>query len=141
MTLCLNHTNVVMAGNVVGEDGYHTNVLTTFSGAGDNFASNSIFNINTAANFERFANYNTVNDAIPSSEALTSGQTLSPSYLYSAKPQWFGNLPWPPVDPTSYSQSNNFRNVPAGYRAANGTDPGGSTTPAPAAPGNLRIIR
>jgi len=141
MSLCLNHTNLVMAGNVAGEDGFHTTVLTTFSGAGDNFASRSIYNINSAANFERFANYNTVNDGIPAGEALSSGLTLASSYLYTSKPSWFGSLPWPPIDPANYAQSNNFRNIPAGYRAANGTDPAGGTTPPPAAPTSLRIIR
>jgi hypothetical protein len=142
ITLCLNHTNVVMAGNVLGEDGYHTSILATFSGSGDNFSDKTIYNINSAAVFDKYSNYNTVNDAIPSTEALATGSSLVTSYLHSAKPSWFGSLPWPPISPTNYAQSNNPQNIPAGYRAINGTDPGGSTTPPPpAAPTNVRIIK
>jgi hypothetical protein len=138
MTLCLNHTNLVMAGNVLGEDGYHTKVNAIFSGSGDNYP-NSIYNINTAATFEKFANYNTVDDAIPAVEALSVGQTLVTSYLHSSKPLWFGSLPWPWCNPVDFSQSNNFRNLPAGYRAANGVDPTPSNVTL-SAPSNLRTI-
>jgi hypothetical protein len=140
ITLCLNHSHVTMAGNVVGENGYHTAVATTFSGAGDNFPSNTIFNVNSACLFERVANYNTVNDAIPASEALAGGMTLPASYLYSSKPFWFGSLPWPWCDPFNYSQSNNFQNLPAGYRAANGAPPSGGGASPPAAPSNVHIL-
>jgi hypothetical protein len=134
MTLCLDHTNLVMAGNVLGENGVHTRVMSTFSGSGDNFP-NSIYNINTAATFDRFANYNTVDDGIPATEA----QAIVTSYLYSSKPAWFGSLPWPWCEPTNFSQSNNFENLPAGYRAANGVAPGSDIT-AFAPPTNLRIM-
>ncbi len=139
ITLCLNHTNVVMAGNVLGENGYHTNLSTTFSGSGDNFASSSIYNVNTAATFEKFGNYNTVNDAVPAAEAL-GGLIIPASYLYSSKPAWFGNLPWPWCNPLNFAQSNDYRNFPAGYRAANGVDSAPGTGQSPAAPTNLRII-
>jgi MYXO-CTERM domain-containing protein len=75
----------------------------------------------------RFSNYNTVDSAIPASEALGAGQALVASYLHSSKPRWFGNLPWPWVDPNNYAQSNNVQNLPAGYRAVNGVDPAAST--------------
>jgi hypothetical protein len=138
MSVCLNHTNVVMAGNVLGETGIHQTVSSTFSGSGDNFPSGSIYNINSAATFETFSNYNTVNNAVPAAEALASGATLATSYIYASKPSWFGSLPWPPITPTNFAQSNNPQSIPAGYRAATGTDPAGGT---PAPPTNVRIVR
>ncbi len=141
MSLCQNHTNLCLAGNVVGESGYHTVLLATFSGSGDNFPSNAIYNINTADNFQAFGNYNTVNGAVATSEALPSGGALVTSYLHSSKPAWFGNLPWPPITPSNFTQSNTPDNLPAGYRAIHGTDPApATTTTAPMAPTNLRII-
>ena len=64
------------------------------------------------------------------------GGTVAASYLYTAKPSWFYDRPWPWVDPGNYAQSNDPQNLPAGYRAINGRDPGGL----PAAPTNLRIV-
>jgi hypothetical protein len=141
MSLCMNHTNVVLAGNVLGEDGYHTNVNASFSGTGDNFPSSSIYNIHTSAVVNKIANYNTVNDGIPAAEALSSGDALVNSYLHSSKPAWFGSLPWPPITPTNFTQSNNPGSFPAGYRAINGVDPapGASGGGVPSAPTNLRI--
>jgi hypothetical protein len=40
------------------------------------------------------------------------------------------------VNPANYAQSNDPANLPAGYRAINGRNPGGL----PAAPTNLRIV-
>jgi hypothetical protein len=138
MTLCNGHNNVVMAGNVLGENGLHTNILTVFSGA-DNFPNRSIYNIHSTPNASllTIANYNTVTDGIPLDEAL-GGATLTTSYLHSSKPSWFGALPWPPISPTNYAQSNNPQSLPAGYRATNsGADP----APGPRAPTNVRVIR
>jgi len=82
-------------------------------------------------------NYNVVDGAIPAGESL-AGQTLANSLFRSSKPAWFGNLTWPPIDPTAPFtpawNSTNWARIPAGYRFVNGgADPppdgggGGST--------------
>src|SRR5262249_10218649 len=121
----VHHDNIVVAGCVMGENGIQTNY-------------SQIFNIDstTASTIQRLQNYNTVNDAVPSSEALPGGSALITSYLYSTKPAWFGQLPWPWCDPTNFTQSNNPANLPAGYRAINNRD---AATATPSAPSNLRI--
>jgi hypothetical protein len=52
---------------------------------------------------------------------------ISNSYVYAAKPSWFGNCPWPPFDPASPS-SVAETNIPAGYRYAMGSEPVNNTT-------------
>jgi hypothetical protein len=114
----------VMAGNVLGENGVHSTVLRTFTTGNEN-NDGAIYNLNTDADdlVERIGNYNTVDDAVPAGEALAAGEALVTSYLYSAKPSWFGALPWPWCTPTDFTQSNDVENFPAGYRATNGVDP------------------
>jgi len=46
-----------------------------------------------------------------------------PDSLYlTAKPSWFGSLPWPPVDPAA-PITDDPTIIPAGYRYVHGTDP------------------
>jgi PKD repeat protein len=75
----------------------------------------------SASTLIRKANFNTADNAIPSSESLGS-DTLVNSYFRSTKPAWFGNLPWPPFSPTSPSAAS-ATNLPSGYRFVNGTLP------------------
>lgn len=51
--------------------------------------------------------------------------TLPDSFFASSKPSWFGDLPWPPFDPADYATTADVERIPAGYRNANGEDPGG----------------
>lgn len=98
------------------------------------------------------------------SNPVPSTQTLPPSFYLSSKPAFFGTVPWPPIGPdvTGGSEPNvgghNVRN-PArrcfedimrgafsdtSARSFNGNNcyaSGGTTTPPPAAPTNLRIIK
>jgi hypothetical protein len=78
---------------------------------------------------------NFVPTGIPPSESL-GGATLPASLYLTGKPAWFGQLAWPPFDPTAPNLS--YEAIPAGYRYIRGVDPGGSL---PAAPVGLRIIR
>jgi hypothetical protein len=104
---------------VLGENGYHT----VYEDASDEFANDCIYGREgTIATLQRIGSYNYKDDAVPASEAL-GGDTLATSYAYASKPSWFGNLPWPPCDPTNPTQSNDPENYPAGYRAINGEDP------------------
>ncbi|HEY9816736.1 MAG TPA: hypothetical protein V6D20_13195, partial [Candidatus Obscuribacterales bacterium] len=45
---------------------------------------------------------------------------LPSSFVYSAKPDWFGNLTWPPINPDSPSFDETI--IPAGYRYTNGNE-------------------
>lgn len=75
---------------------------------------------------------------VASGEALTNGQVIANSYLYANAPSWFGNLTWPPFDPSRSSAAQmDATNLPAGYRAAFGMDPpaGAPATNPPAASG------
>lgn len=122
-----HHDNLVVAGCCMGEPGYHTQY------------NGQIFDFDSTSNATaaRIANYNTVNKGIPAAEALAGGTALVTSYVHSSKPSWFGNRPWPWCDPSNFTQANVVTNLPAGFRAVNGTDPapGG-----PSAPTNVRII-
>jgi hypothetical protein len=64
--------------------------------------------------------------------ATIADTNIPNSYYLSGKPSWFGNLPWPPYDPTN-STAASMTNIPAGYRFVFGVDPpsGGPDTNAP----------
>jgi hypothetical protein len=51
--------------------------------------------------------------------------TLPNSLFLASKPSWFGNLVWPPVDPTN-PRTNDPTIIPAGYRFIHGSDPPGA---------------
>ncbi len=65
----------------------------------------------TASTLMRWGNYDTVNKAarwvsseVPSglslyANAVPSGQSLPPSLYQSAKPSWWGTMPWPAAGP------------------------------------------
>lgn len=61
------------------------------------------------------------------------------SFYLSAKPSYFGFLPWPPIDPDNPVYSSSLTNIPAAYRFAYGADPGASVTQAISLGGNLSI--
>lgn len=86
----------------------------------------------------RRGNYNTQDNAIPASEALGS-ETLPNSLFRSAKPDYFGSLPWPAIDPLNPNPS--FESIPAGYRYARGTAVPGlaQSGSVPSAPSNLAV--
>lgn len=67
------------------------------------------------------ANYNYGDNAIPSGQALGSGETLDRSLFRSTAPTWFGLLAWPPFDPLHPAPT--IDSIPAGYRYAHGTEP------------------
>ena len=71
-------------------------------------------------------------DAKNGSQQWTNGaQTLAPSsYYLPARPDYFGNLQWPPFNP-SVPGSPSAESIPAGYRFVHGVDPGGTPTPTP----------
>lgn len=114
-----HHENIVIAGCVLGEDGYHT----SWNAGGH--LSILDFDATSATTLATTNNYDTVGDAVRGS--MVSGQELPPSYLYSSRPPWWGvNFAWPMVDPTNSTISlaaERYTNFPAGYRAAFVTNP------------------
>lgn len=86
----------------------------------------------------RHGNYDYFSKAIVWDPTITN-HTLPSSYLYGAKPAYFGELKWPPFDPANPSGSSPT-NIPAGYRYIFGTDPplssSGSQTPVAVASAN-----
>ena len=75
----------------------------------------------TVATIYIHGNYDTVNKTIMWNPT-NSDHTIPTSFLYSSKPSWFGNCPWPPYDP-AHPTAASMTNIPAGYRAAFGVDP------------------
>jgi PKD repeat protein len=62
---------------------------------------------------------------------VSDGRPLSDlpnSYYLASKPANFGNLRWPPIDPSLPAYSDSQTNIPAGYRFVYGIDPPGSTS-------------
>jgi hypothetical protein len=90
---------------------------------------------NVLATLIRKGNFNYSSNAIPAGEALGTN-TLVTSYYLTSKPAWFGNLAWPPFDPTNPNPT--FDSVPAGYRYVHGTNPPVGQPPLP--PANLRVL-
>jgi len=140
ITLANHHDNVTVASCVMGHPGTQSQYTQLSGSVG---GTNSIFNVDSVSNstLVRLGNYNTVNNGIPAAEtSAMGGGTIAASYLYLSKPAWFGNLPWPWVDPSNFAQSDNPQSFPAGYRAINGHDPTGTSATPPTAPTNLRIV-
>ncbi|AMY12969.1 Endoglucanase C precursor [Luteitalea pratensis] len=80
-------------------------------------------------------NYSHFSRSIPPAESL-SGVSFPPSLFRRVKPPYFGDRPWPAIDPLSpgqaYDASNPYRNyeaVPAAYRYFKGSPPLGVNAP------------
>ena len=75
-------------------------------------------------------NYMYSSGGTPGSMTSLGGDTLPNSLFRTSKPPWFGNLAWPPFDPTA-PNSAAYDRIPAGYRFLRGVDPPGvsATTP------------
>ena len=109
--------NHVIVGCVLGKAGFHT----SYDGG-----SAGVYNLDASVITTMFReyNWNGYNQAIPASELLSAGQVIASSYLYATVPSWFGNLTWPPIDPSRTSNAQlGATNIPAGYRSVFGVDP------------------
>lgn len=107
-------------GNVLGKAGYHTNYESFVPSL--NSPDTSIYRLGsgdgnpgddtlTRTTMLRWGNYDTVNNAVrfvtsevPSGlsqfpNTVPSDQTIPTSYYLSAKPSWFGSIPFPPIGP------------------------------------------
>lgn len=142
ISLEAGHTNWVMAGNVLGENGFHITVLNTFTTDSD-FPSETIYNLKTTTTntFVRLGNYNTVTDGIPSEEAVGGGDTIATSYLFSSQPDTIVHF-WPNItsaNMSSFSGKGDATNLlAAAYRSTHsGADPNWAA--AAAAPASVVI--
>ena len=60
--------------------------------------------------------------SVKGSQDWTIAPTAIPNSLYlTSKPGWFGNLPWPPIDPEN-PKTDDPTIIPAGYRYIYGTE-------------------
>jgi hypothetical protein len=77
-------------------------------------------------------NYNYLSNSIPVGESL-GANILPPSLYLTGKPAWFGNLTWPPFDPTVANLLPSKASIPAGYVFFNNAAPpaGPAGPPAP----------
>jgi hypothetical protein len=75
----------------------------------------------------RVHNWASFPNSIVPGEALPAGDTLPQSLYLTAKPPWFGDLAWPPVD--SSDPKFDPLIIPAGYRFIRGSNPPGIMNP------------
>ena len=75
-----------------------------------------------------------------------TSQSIPNSLFLTGAPSDFGNLPWPPINPSNPPQTSTATStiIPAGYRFVYGVDPTGAPSPTPAEtppspPSDLRI--
>lgn len=94
-----------------------------FPGSNDGFQE---LDLDVLRSAELLANWYDFTDSIPAVESIGS-DTLPDSLYLSAKPDWFGDLAWPPWNPFDPNLSSdidtNAVRIPAGYRYVNGDDP------------------
>ncbi len=147
------HASVI--GCVLGKTGVHNVYEVSGASAGNCYDGRRIFYLGYEAGG---AGCNGVYDPVVKSSLVravnwTSATTtnnginldgyavsdIPSSYYLTSKPAFFGNLTWPPVDPTNPNDSFIRTNIPAGYRYVNGIDPPGSSAK-PSPPSNLRVV-
>jgi hypothetical protein len=72
----------------------------------------------TVSTMYRHGNYDTVTRSV-AWDPSNADHALPNSYYLSSKPSWFGNLPWPPIDPAKPASAA-VTSLPAGNRYLNG---------------------
>ena len=96
--------------------------------------------LNVKKTMIRHGNFVYLSHAVEWDPAIAD-HTVPNSYFRTSKPDYFGDLPWPPFDPASPPGAFNDANlcrIPAGYRYIHGADPPGAGTGHNAAPGFSR---
>jgi len=102
--------------------------------------SDTLADPQVAATASLHGNYDFIGQSIIWDPSNSDHLLVSSLYL-AQKPNWFGNLAWPPFDPANPTATASRTSIPAGYRYINGVEPppaGGGNAPAP--PQNLRVL-
>jgi len=120
MHICAYSRFFNFVGNVLGRVGYYTvyesplaigDGPTNIWSIGATCANGGVTDALVKPNMMRWGNYDTVTGAtqfaaveVPSGAAqyanpVPASQSLPPSFYLSAKPAWFGAIPWPPIGP------------------------------------------
>lgn len=81
--------------------------------------------VRVAETILRTANYDYFNQAIVYDPAYPD-HDLPPSFYLTSRPDWFGFISWPPVDPSTPTLRT--AQIPAMYRYLNGSEPGPALT-------------
>jgi chitodextrinase len=127
----------------MGNDGYTgTAPPGVWSNPGSSPSVNQYLDLLVKTNILRTINWDVVSKAVVYDPTIAD-RSLPGSYYLNSKPAWFGNLNWPPFDPTTVNAAMlSPTNIPAGYRYAFGVDPpsGPPDTTAPSAPGSLAAV-
>lgn len=84
--------------------------------------------LNVKASLLRHGNYDYANNAVVWEPAIPE-RILPFSLFRSAKPAWFGDRAWPPIDP-AHPENCTIASIPAGYRFVRGTEPPRDLNPA-----------
>lgn len=125
--LCRNY-NVI--GNILGKTGIHNLYEWNNSSPGipiyrigynGTSASSIGYDINTLNTLYRHGNYDVVNNSVIW-DSNNVDHNIPDSLYLSSKPSWFGDLVWPPFDPSNPSLAKPT-SIPAGYRYINNTNP------------------
>jgi len=133
-TACATHNKYVnFVGNVLGDVPGQTVHMNTYLTTTENNTQRTIFALNvdnggTDAGDTVFihGNWDSVNGAImwDARNSTNSTKVIPNSYYLSAKPTWWGNLAWPPYNPSNVTAAGmSPTNIPAGYRSILGSDP------------------
>jgi PKD repeat protein len=120
-------------GNILGTSGVYHNYQSVPGGRMaepviyeigiDNFGGAFPDDANTWSTFYRHMDYDVVTGGI-TYNPTNADVTLPASLVYSSKPTFFGNLPWPPYNPTNTTAAAiDPTNTPAGYRKVYGLAP------------------
>jgi hypothetical protein len=130
-----NNRYETIVGNVLGSDGIHSryklagtaqsgasNYVYVFGYAGTDTTSLVNYDQAVASTVLLKENYNYADRATNIAESL-QGDALPASWYLTSKPSWFGDRPWPWVDPNAPARAVPT-NLPAGYRFVYGVDPG-----------------
>lgn len=85
----------------------------------------------------RKGNYFFGTRSVPYEETIGS-EKLPSSLFRNTKPDWFGDMQWPPFGPESPAAAN-FASIPAGYRYLNGVASPPANPVANSAPSNVKV--
>jgi PKD repeat protein len=109
----------------IGNMGYDgTAPPNTWNNPGSSPGDNQWRDLAVTNTIIRHGNWDAVNKSIVWDPA-NSDHAIPASYYRNSKPTWFGNMPWPPYDPSATTAGNlSPTNIPAGYRFVYGIDPG-----------------